>query len=259
MLKVRVIPVMTFNGVALVKTKQFTNPRMVGNPMQTARVYNTRGVDELIFIDIYATKQNRKINSPIVKQVLNECFMPVTVGGGISSIEDIKNLLGAGADKVVIKTSSLKNPALIEKGAKIFGTQCMVISVDVIQTSKSIELYNPDEEKLPSIKTFIELMQNCGAGEFFINHVDNDGMMQGMNSDLFENVLQYTKAPSIICGGAVSPTDIASTMEKVKANAIASASIFHFTQFTPYDVKFALSEKNIPVRLFDAYKQVNIN
>ena len=105
MLKIRIIPVLNFNGFALVKTKQFANPRMVGNPVQAARVYNSRGVDELLFIDIFASKQNRKINLKIVKDVIKECFMPVGIGGGISTLEDINSLLQIGADKVVLKTS----------------------------------------------------------------------------------------------------------------------------------------------------------
>ena len=105
MLKVRIIPILTFNGFALVKTKQFANPRMVGNPVQAARVYNSRAVDELAFIDIFATQQNRKINLKIAQDVIKECFMPVAIGGGITSVEDINDLLKIGADKVIIKTA----------------------------------------------------------------------------------------------------------------------------------------------------------
>jgi cyclase len=121
MLKTRIIPILTFNGFALVKTKKFDNPRMVGNPVQAARVYNSRGVDELIFIDIFATKQKRKINLKVAKDVIKECFMPVGIGGGISTIEDINDLLQIGADKVIIKQIALLNPSFITSAANFFG------------------------------------------------------------------------------------------------------------------------------------------
>ena len=133
MLKTRIIPILTFNGFALVKTKQFNNPRMVGNPVQAARVYNSRGVDELMFIDIFATKQNRKINLKIVKDVIKECFMPVGIGGGITTLEDINDLLQIGADKVVIKNVFFSNPEFIISAANFFGSQCISISIDVIK------------------------------------------------------------------------------------------------------------------------------
>ncbi len=260
MLKVRVIPVMTFNGFALVKTKQFANPRMVGNPTQAARIYNSRGVDELIFTDILATKQHRKINLAVVKQVLNECFMPVTVGGGISTIDDIRDLLNIGADKVVIKTSAILNPAIITEGAKRFGSQCMVVSVDVTKnTENELQIHAPGIENVPPLKSFIETIQNAGAGEIFINHIDNDGMMQGMDADVFNEIKNLTKLPTIICGGAGNPSHLSSAFSKVKASAVAAASIFHFTQFTPYDVKFALKSEGFPVRIFDDYKTSSVN
>ena len=115
MLKVRLIPVMTFNGISLVKTKQFANARTVGNPIQVARVFNTRNVDELVFIDIKATEQGRKINLALVKKIIDECFMPVTIGGGIQTFEDINDLLRIGADKVLIKSMALKDPKFIIK------------------------------------------------------------------------------------------------------------------------------------------------
>jgi len=131
MLKTRIIPILTFNGFALVKTKQFDNPRMVGNPVQAARVYNSRGVDELMFIDIFATKQNRKINLKIVKDVIKECFMPVGIGGGVNTLDDINDLLHVGADKVIIKQVAFSNPNFITAAANFFGSQCISISVDV--------------------------------------------------------------------------------------------------------------------------------
>ena len=120
MLKVRIIPILTFNGFGLVKTKTFTNPRMVGNPVQTARVYNSRGVDELVFLDIFATSQKRKINLKLVADVIKECYMPVAIGGGIESIEDINALLKIGADKVVIKTKAITDKKFVSEAVSFF-------------------------------------------------------------------------------------------------------------------------------------------
>ena len=130
MLKVRIIPILTFNGFGLVKTKQFQQPRMVGNPVQAARVYNSRGVDELLFLDIFATKQKRKLNLKMVSDVIRECFMPVGIGGGIDNIEDIRDLLKIGADKVIIKTAAINDPDFVNKAADFFGAQCISVAVD---------------------------------------------------------------------------------------------------------------------------------
>src|SRR5687767_15081920 len=130
MLKVRVISILTFTGLGLVKTKLFSNPRMVGNPVQSARVYNSSGVDELAFIDIYGTRQKRNFNLHLVRDVIKECFMPVSIGGGIQSIADINDLLRIGADKVIIKSNALTNPQFIKDSVDFFGSQCISISVD---------------------------------------------------------------------------------------------------------------------------------
>mgnify|MGYP001397649905 CR=1 FL=1 len=130
MLKLRIIPILSFNGFALVKTKQFSTARMVGNPIQAARVYNARGVDELVLIDIMASEQNRTLPIEIVKEVLKVCYMPVAVGGGVRSIEQISELLKIGADKIVIKSAAIINPKFIEEAVNIFGSQCICIAVD---------------------------------------------------------------------------------------------------------------------------------
>ena len=144
MLKLRIIPLLTFNGFGLVKTKQFLYPRMVGNPVQAARVYNSRGVDELIFLDISASLQNRKINLKLVADVIKECYMPVGIGGGISSIEDINNLLKIGADKVIVKTKALIDKTFIKQCVSFFGSQCISISIDAIKNGDNYSIYKID-------------------------------------------------------------------------------------------------------------------
>lgn len=255
MLKKRVIPVLSFNGFGLVKTKQFGNPRMVGNPMQAARVYNSRNVDELIFVDIYATKQNRKINLNVVKQVINECFMPVTIGGGINSIKDINDLLQIGADKVVIKTAAIHSPDFIQDAVKIFGSQCLVIAIDVDCVGGNYKIFQHDINALD----FIKNVQDLGAGELFVSDVTNDGLMNGFNMDLFRTISSKTSLPIIACGGAGTPDHFPDLFLNKNITGVAAASIFHFSQYTPFDIKFSVNKKGYPVRLFDQHLNEGVN
>jgi cyclase len=259
MLKIRVIPVLSFNGFALVKTKQFGNPRMVGNPMQAARVYNGRKVDELAFIDIFASKQKRKLNLTVVKQVVNECFMPVTIGGGIDSIKDINDLLQIGADKVVIKSSAINNPSFITNAAKVFGSQCIVISVDVIKTGEGLKIFYPENNNCINAIDFIRQVESLGAGELFINDVLNDGMMKGFDLEVFKITASATNLPVIACGGAGTPDHFPTLLENKNITGLAAASIFHFTQYTPFDIKFAVNNAGYPVRLFDQHLTEGVN
>lgn len=251
MLKIRVIPVLSFNGFALVKTKRFANPRMVGNPMQAARVYNSRNVDELIFVDIFASHQNRKVNLAVAKQVVNECFMPVTIGGGIDTVKDINDLLQIGADKVVIKSAAINNPDFITEASKVFGSQCIVISVDIISTEKGYKIYEPGKQDLLDATMFIEKCELLGAGEFFVNDVKNDGMMTGFDLNLFTAAASATKLPIIAGGGAGTPEHFPPLLSNKNITGLAAASIFHFTQYTPFDIKFSIDRAGFPVRLFD--------
>jgi cyclase len=248
MLKVRIIPILTFNGFALVKTKQFKNPRMVGNPVQAARVYNHRGVDELIFIDIFATKQNRKINLKIVKEVIKECFMPVGIGGGINTLQDINDLLQIGADKVVIKKKALLDPTFIQEAANFFGSQCICISVDVIKKGDEYVIYN--EYGIEStMSEYIKSIQDLGAGEIILNNVDEDGMMHGFDPLLFNMANKIAKVPIVNVGGGGNMEHYEELFTKTDATAVGSASIFHFTQFTPLDIKNTLQKIGKPVRI----------
>jgi len=259
MLKKRVIPVLTFNGFALVKTKQFANPRMVGNPMQAARVYNSRNVDELVFIDIYSTQQKRKINLSVVKQVINECFMPVTIGGGIKTIDDIHDLLKIGADKIVIKTAALNDPSFIKEAVKIFGSQCIVVSVDVVRDGNVLKIFEQDRSASRDAIEFIKLVEGDGAGELFVNDVMNDGMMKGFDAALFSEVAKHTSLPVIANGGGGEPDHFPEVIVNKNITGVAGASIFHFTQYTPFDIKFALNKKGFPVRLFDEHLNEGVN
>jgi cyclase len=248
MLKTRIIPILTFNGFALVKTKQFDKPRMVGNPVQAARVYNSRGVDELMFIDIFATKQNRKINLKIVKDVISECFMPVGIGGGINTLDDINDLLQVGADKVIIKQVAFSNPQFITSAANFFGSQCICISIDVIKKDNEYFVFNQKGENF-KVVDFIKIVQELGVGEIILNNVDCDGMMNGFDADLYNVASFISNVPIVYVGGGGNLDHYEDLFTKTSCNAVGSASIFHFTQYTPLDIKNRLKSIGKPVRI----------
>jgi cyclase len=248
MLKTRIIPILTFNGFALVKTKKFSNPRMVGNPVQTARVYNIRGVDELIFLDIFATRQKRKINLKLVQDVINECFMPVGIGGGINSLDDINNLLKIGADKVIIKSEAITNSNFIKEASNFFGSQCITISLDVITRGNSYYIYNDFGLEI-ELSNFINKMSDKGAGEFILNSVDNDGMMSGFDLDLINVVENLTSLPLVCVGGGGNLKHFNDLFTLTNCESVGSSSIFHFTQFTPLDIKESIFGVGKQVRI----------
>lgn len=260
MLKIRVIPILTFNGFALVKTKNFGNPRMVGNPVQSARVFNSRNVDELIFLDIFASAQKRKLNSKIVKPVINECFMPVAIGGGIDSIEDIHNLLNLGADKVVIKTKAQKDPSFIKEAVKIFGSQAIVVAVDVktIKGHYVLHHFDKDLDLQPAIP-FVKRVEDFGAGELCVTDVESEGLMKGYNVQMIQAIRKKTELPIIVNGGAGVPKDFSDVLNASSVTGIAASSIFYYTKFTPFDIKSELKKHGHPVRIFDSHLANTLN
>jgi len=248
MLKARIIPILTFNGFGLVKTKQFSNPRMVGNPVQAARVYNSRGVDELVFLDITASEQNRKVNLKLVADVIKECYMPVAIGGNISNIDDINQLLKIGADKVVIKTQALLNPNFIKEAVEFFGSQCIAISLDAVKLNGKYFIHNKLGLQI-EVGDFVNQLNDCKVGEYIVNSVDNDGMMNGFDNELINFVMSLTSIPVVAVGGGGDLTHYSLLFSNTSIMAVGSASIFHFTQFTPLDIKNELIKINVPVRI----------
>ena len=249
MLKCRVIPILTFNGFALVKTKEFAqNPRMVGNPVQAARVYNHRNVDELVFLDIYASDKNRKINLQIARMVIDECFMPVAIGGGIKSNQDIQDLLEIGADKVVLKTIAIENPEFINEAATVFGNQCITLAVDAIQKEDGkYYLYNRLDKIIPLFE-FLEGIKSYNFGEIVLTSVNKDGLMNGFDIDLVKRVESIIRVPIVASGGAGSPEHVKELFANTNIEAVGAASIFHFTERTPAEAKKYLSERGIAIR-----------
>ena len=247
MLKNRIIPVLTFNGISLVKTKKFKNPRTIGNPLQSARVYNSRQVDELVFIDILASSQNRKINLSLVSDVIRECFMPVSVGGGIKTIDDINDMLKIGADKVIIKSQALLNPNFIEQAIKFYGSQCICIAVDAYFTNNNYKIYNSLGLDI-DLEEFIIQMDSLNVGEFLVTNIENDGVMQGFDLNLIQKISKMTNIPIVASGGGGNLNHYSTLFLNTDVNAVASSSIFHFTQYTPLDIKNELNKFNFPVR-----------
>ncbi len=248
MLKTRIIPILTFNGFGLVKTKNFKTPRMVGNPVQTARVYNSRGVDELVFLDIFASEQKRKINLKLVADVIKECYMPVAIGGGITSIDDINNLLKIGADKIVIKTKIIEDPQFINQASGVFGDQCITLAIDAVKQDDEYMLYN----KLGETIKLVDYLKGLSAyhfGEIILTSVDNDGMMNGFDIELVKLVEDIMDVPVVVAGGGGNLEHFKELFTQTSVEAVSAASIFHFTQYTPYDIKKAIADVGKPVRI----------
>jgi len=252
MLKCRVIPILTFNGFALVKTKGFVNnPRMVGNAIQAARVYNSRNVDELVFLDIYASDQNRKMNLQIARLIIDECFMPVALGGGIRTIKDIQDLLEIGADKVVLKNKVIDDPDFINEASNIFGNQCITLAIDAIKSNEGeYYLYNRIGKDI-LLFDFLNNLRNFNFGEIILTSVNNDGMMNGFDIKLVKKVEPVIKVPIVVAGGAGEPKHFEELFSETSVEAVAASSIFHFTRYTPRDVKSAIQSVGKPVRLVD--------
>ncbi len=249
MLKNRIIPCVLLKNWQLVKSIQFGSFRTIGHPTATVRVYNARNVDELIVLDIDASLNNEPINTEIITDMANECFMPLTIGGGIKTIEDVYTVLGAGADKVSINSEAIKRPSFIKEIATIFGSQCVVCSIDIKKVDGTYRVFTKKEGLLDIDP--IELAKEYeaqGAGEILLTSVDREGTTLGYDSELLKIFANTLHIPIIINGGMGKPEHGVEALQN-GADALAAAFIFHFTQFTPNMIKEELSHNNYPVRL----------
>jgi cyclase len=248
MLKVRIIPILTYNGSALVKTKEFNDPRMVGNPIQSVKVFNHRKVDELVFVDINASIENRKINKIVVKNIINHCFMPITIGGNVKTIEDIKDLLLIGADKILINSGSF-DISFMEKAIDTFGESTIVLSLDFKKVNDIYCVRYPDGKFV----SFEEYWKNIGSliqfGEIVVSSIDSDGKMIGYDLILAKMICDKINKPIIFNSGAGLPEHFTELFHKTSIMAAGASSIFHFTQFTPNEIKHEIKRKGIPARI----------
>ncbi len=250
MLKIRIIPSLLFNGSNLVKGKQFDSWRTIGSVFQNIKLYSLRNVDELIFLDITAY-QNKKIDFDLIDDFADECFMPLTVGGGIRSINDIEEALRRGADKVSINSAGIKNQKLIENAVRYFGSQCIILSIDYKRNEKGIKkIFINSEKKLTEIDLYdyIKTFEKIKPGEILLTSVDHDGMMNGYDIETIKDINQSCNIPIIASGGAGTAEDIYNVIKETNVQAVAASSIFHFTEITPSNVKDYLSSKGLKVR-----------
>lgn len=252
MLKIRVMPTLLFKNFGLVKSVQFDSWRRIGSVMQAVKVYNLREVDELVFLDISATPDGHPPDFETVDEIADECFMPLTVGGGVKSVADVRRLLQVGADKVAINTAAVQNPELIQAAAQQFGSQCVVISIDVKQQSNGTYEVFTHAGTQPTGKDpvrWAKEVESLGAGEILLTSIDRDGTMTGYDTELTKNISHAVSIPVIASGGAGSYQDMASVLVEGRACAVAAASIFHFTQQTPLEAKHFLNGLGLNVRL----------
>lgn len=251
MLKHRLIPCVLLKDWQLVKTIQFDSFRTIGHPTTTVRVYNARNVDELIVLDIDAGVNGEEINIEIISDMADECFMPLTIGGGITSIEDVHQILHAGADKISVNSKAIESQSFISETAKIFGSQCVVCSIDVKKTDGKYRAYNK-KEGLVDIDPLVlaKEYEAAGAGEILLTSVDNEGTQKGYDIKLVRLFAKDLKIPIIINGGMGNPQHGLEAIQN-GADALAAAYIFHFSQYTPAQIKENLNKNNIPVRVSD--------
>lgn len=243
---------MLFKDYTLVKGICFDSWRRVGSLIQAVKVYSMREVDELIFLDINATIAARPPDFALIDDFADDCLIPLTVGGGVRNVEDIKTLLRCGADKVSINTAAVLNPGIIQEAAKKFGSQCIVVSIDAkknIYGRYEVFIYSGTKASGKDVVVFAKDAQDLGAGEILLTSIDNDGTMKGYDLDLVRKVSEAVSIPVIASGGAGGFENMLDAIVNGKASALAAASVFNFTQVTPRDIKEYLSEHGIRVRL----------
>lgn len=231
MLKTRVIPCLLLRNTGLVKTIQFANPTYVGDPINAVKIFNEKEVDELILLDITATVEKRRPAFGFLSQIASECFMPLGYGGGIQSLQDMRELFRLGVEKVVVNSSAVENPSLVKEAAQLFGSQSIVVSIDAKKNQfGEYEVWTHGARKrtdLDPVEHAVS-MEAMGAGEIFLNSIDRDGTMEGYDLELIQKVTRVLKIPLIACGGASSVHDLGEAVQKGGAAAAAAGSLFVF-------------------------------
>jgi len=257
MLTRRIIPCLDVKGGRVVKGVKFRDHRDAGDPVVLAEYYNKEGADELVFYDITASSDRRPIMVDVVRRTAERVFIPLTVGGGLRTVEDMHLMLEAGADKVSINTAAVKNPALITEGAKRFGSQCIVLGMD----AKRVASANPPKWEVHiytgadgGYGTGIDAVEwakravDLGVGEIVVNSIDADGTQSGYDLELLCAISESVCVPVVASGGAGSPEDLYQALVSGKADAVLAASIFHFGKYSIAQTKKYLADKGIPIR-----------
>ncbi len=251
MLKVRVIPCLDVHGGRVVKGVNFIDLIDAGDPVEAARAYDAAGADELCFLDISASHENRDTLIDVVRRTAEQCFMPLTVGGGVRREVDVRNLLLAGADKVSFNTAAVKDPKIISQAAEKFGSQCIVVAIDAKRTQAGKwEIFTHGGRQPTGIDAvaFAEEMAARGAGEILLTSMDRDGTKSGFDLALTRAVSDRVRVPVIASGGVGSLDDLVAGVQDGHASAVLAASIFHFGTHTIAEAKKVLADAGIAVR-----------
>ncbi len=251
MLKARIIPCLDVDAGRVVKGVNFVDLIDAGDPVEQAKIYDAAGADELCFLDITASSQNRETIFEVVKKTAEKCFMPLTVGGGVRNLEDIRKLLLAGADKVSINTASVENPEFVAKAAEKFGSQCIVVSIDAKSTGpNTYEIFTHGGRVSTGLDAieWTKHMVELGAGEILLTSMDRDGTKKGFNIGLTRNVSDAVQVPVIASGGVGSLDDLVEGIREGHASAVLAASIFHFGLYTISEAKAYMKAAGLLVR-----------
>tara|TARA_Y100001936_G_C16078793_1_gene676103 strand:- start:313 stop:1068 length:756 start_codon:yes stop_codon:yes gene_type:complete len=248
----RIIPCLDVKNGRVVKGINFVDLIDAGDPTEQAKFYSENGADEICFLDITASNENRNIILEVVKKTSEQCFVPLTVGGGVRNLDDISNLLSSGADKVSINTAAVKNKSIVKKSAENFGSQCIVIAIDAKKISENKWEVFSNGGRNPSGKdaiSYAKEVEELGAGEILLTSMDRDGTKKGYDLELTKQISSSVNIPVIASGGVGKLDHLYDGFKKGKASAALAASIFHFGEFSIQDVKRYLDSKGIPVRI----------
>lgn len=251
----RIIPCLDVDNGRVVKGVQFVDIKDAGNPVEVAKRYNEEGADEITFLDISATHEGRDTTIHMVEQIADEIFIPLTVGGGIRTIEDIRNMLNAGADKVGINSAAVKDPEFVKAAADRFGSQCIVVAIDTKKVSKENEsdrweIFTHGGRKPTGIDAigWAEKMVSYGAGEILLTSMDRDGTKNGFDLDLTRAISESVSIPVIASGGVGNLDHLVDGVKEGKADAVLAASIFHFAEYSIPQAKAYMAERGVEVR-----------
>ena len=251
MLAKRIIPCLDVKDGRVVKGTQFIDLKDAGDPVQNAKVYDEQGADEIAFLDITASHERREILIDIVRRTAEEIFIPLTVGGGVRNLEDIRKLLKAGADKVSINTAAVKDPSFVKRASMRFGSQCIVIAIDAKRRGQGWEVYTYGGRVPTGIDALLwaKEMEKLGAGEILLTSMDRDGTKDGYDIGLTRTISESVDIPVIASGGVGTLEHLYEGLALGKASAVLAASIFHYREYTIAQVKSFLKEKGVVVRL----------
>jgi cyclase len=251
MLKNRIIPCLDVKNGRVVKGINFVNLKDAGDPVEQAKIYSDGGADEICFLDITASNENRDTIYDVVERTSKKCFVPLTVGGGVRTVEDINKLLNCGADKVSINTAAVENPKIIEESSKKFGSQCIVVAIDAKKKNDKWKIFTHGGRNNSGINAleFAKKMENSGAGELLVTSMDRDGTQVGYDNELMSNITALVNIPVIASGGVGNLDHLVDGIKLGKASAVLAASIFHYGKHSVKEAKEYLDSKGIPVRI----------